>query len=208
MEKKFHREQLEEIFNSLDVWVTRLANNKKIGAPAASKELEALIFQLLVCNHSLWNQEDFARRRDVDDSLIVAAKRTIDTLNQQRNDIIEKIDIWLVENHYKQLGDRELPLRTETPGSVFDRLSILSLKVYYMFDQTRRKDVDAAHRNTCAGKLEILKQQQRNLQQALKDMILALNRGSIKMVLYRQFKMYNDPSLNPQLYRPQESKGL
>ena len=208
MENELRRDRIEEICTMLDVWAAALAKNEEISPPVASKELEILIFQLLVHNHSLWNQEDFARRRDVQDSAIVAAKRAIDTLNQQRNDTIEKIDMWLLENYYKQLGERELPLRTETPGSALDRLCILSLKIYYMSDQTRRTDVDTAHREACSRKLEILKRQQKNLQDALKELIESLNRGSIKMMIYRQFKMYNDPTLNPQIYSPQSTKKM
>jgi Protein of unknown function (DUF4254) len=206
MKKELRHEQLEEIFKSLDVWATGLATNTNVAPPPASKELETLLLQLLVHNHSLWLQEDFARRRDVADSAIVSTKHTIDTLNQQRNDTIEKIDVWLMENFFKEQSDKDLPLRTETPGSAFDRLSILSLKIYHMSAQTRRKDADEAHRNACARKLETLQRQQLNLRRALEDMTLALNRGEIRMVLYRQFKMYNDPSLNPQLYQAEKNK--
>ena len=206
MEENLQQEQLRAIFISLDEWATGLATSKPVASPPPSKELESLILQLLVHNHSLWLQEDFVRRRDVADSAIVDAKRTIDALNQKRNDTIEMIDMWLFENYYRHHGDSDVPLRTETPGSAFDRLSILSLKIYYMSEQTQRKDVDETHRLSCARKLEILRQQQKNLQQALGDMVVALNQGAIKMVLYRQFKMYNDPNLNPQLYQAEKRK--
>lgn len=165
------------------------------------ENLNALILQQHLRNFLLWHVEDKARRTDVPDSEIAACKREVDSLNQQRNDHIERIDNLLVG-----LLLHSLPVassgrqNTETVGMAVDRLSILALKIFHMDEQTRRKDVDEDHKAACRGKLAVLYKQRADLLQALMELVDDYATGTKVPVLYHQFKMYNDPALNPELY--------
>ena len=161
----------------------------------------------LVCeqhkfNYLLWHEEDIARSPDVPDSRIATVKRAIDGYNQKRNDAIEKLDDALIA----ELQSRGVvpvegsPLNTETPGSAIDRLSILSLRLYHMREQADRKDADEAHRTKVQGRLAVIEEQHRDLAGALAELLDDIFAGRKRLKVYRQFKMYNDPTLNPYLY--------
>jgi hypothetical protein len=163
--------------------------------------LLTLVERLHRFNYELWNQEDIARRTDVPDRTIREVKRAIDRLNQQRNDAIEALDEWLLATFYEQFVNSASVMRTETPGSALDRLSILSLKILRMRQQTERTGTTREHVAGCSAKLDVLLEQRDDLRAALRLMVSELNSGIVRMRVYRQFKMYNDPALNPQLYR-------
>lgn len=153
-------------------------------------------------NFDLWHEEDTARALEVPDTLIAAVKRRIDKLNQERNDLIEKLDDALLDLLRKRgvTTSADTPWNSETPGSIIDRLSILSLKVFHMREQTQRRDADKAHRDRCADRLRILEQQRADLTRVMQVLLDDLAAGRRQLKLYRQFKMYNDPTLNPALY--------
>jgi hypothetical protein len=153
-------------------------------------------------NFDLWHEEDTARAPEVPDALIASVKRRIDKLNQERNDHIEKLDDALLNLLQKRetISGSGAPWNTETPGSAIDRLSILSLKVFHMREQAQRRDADKAHRDRCEERLRILEQQRADLTHALQVLLDDLAAGRKQLKLYRQFKMYNDPSLNPAIY--------
>ena len=153
-------------------------------------------------NFLLWHEEDIARSPDVDDSRIAAVKRAIDGYNQKRNDAIEKLDDALIEAlRARQVAlATDAPLNTETPGSTIDRLSILSLRLYHMREQAARDDASAEHREKVKSRLAILEDQHRDLSTSLSQLLDDIFAGRKRLKVYRQFKMYNDPSLNPYLY--------
>jgi hypothetical protein len=153
-------------------------------------------------NFRLWHQEDIARSPDAGNAELARVKRAIDKLNQQRNDLIERLDDCLIDELAKA-GVRPLPearLNTETPGSAIDRLSILALRLFHMEEQAGRPDADESHVAKAKARLEVLRQQHRDLSKSLCELLDDIFAGRKRLQIYRQFKMYNDPTMNPYLY--------
>lgn len=153
-------------------------------------------------NYRLWHQEDIARAVDVSNAELAEVKRQIDKLNQQRNDRIERLDDLLIEQLRKQdvTPKPEARLNTETPGSAIDRLSILALRIYHMREQAARADAEPAHRRKAEDRLVVLHQQHKDLSNSLAELLDDIFAGRKVLKVYRQMKMYNDPTLNPYLY--------
>ena len=152
------------------------------------------------CNGLLWDEEDLARRRNAPDSEIAGNKRSIDRLNQQRNDAIEKIDEQLLALLAAIQPRPDAELNSETPGSIIDRLSVLSLRIRQMKLQSERTDVEPAHVEACLGRLTRLHEQRADLAGCLDQLLADCASGNRRFKVYRQFKMYNDPALNPAIY--------
>jgi hypothetical protein len=153
-------------------------------------------------NFRLWHQEDIARSPEVSDSNLAGVKRAIDKLNQQRNDLIEQVDDFLIRELTAKgvVPWKSARLNTETPGSAIDKLSILSLRLFHMEEQVFRTDATAEHRAKVKAKLEILHEQHRDMSNSLGELLDDIFSGRKRLKIYRQFKMYNDPTLNPYLY--------
>ena len=149
-------------------------------------------------NFELWHEEDVARRDDLGAERVCQAKRVIDRCNQSRNDAIERFDVWLLAQ-LPPVGS-DSPQHSETPGMIIDRLSILSLKVYHMRAEAERTTASDEHREKCLSRCAILEDQLRDLGDCLENLLADLQSGKRRFKLYRQLKMYNDASLNPQLY--------
>jgi hypothetical protein len=151
-------------------------------------------------NTLLWNEEDKARRLDVGVDEIAASKRLIDRHNQLRNDAVEAIDEAILAQLAAVAHDGSARLSSETAGAMSDRLSILSLKIFHMRAQTVRTDAPAEHIETCMRKLRRLVAQRQDLAACLDQLLTDAREGRAYFKVYLQFKMYNDPTLNPYLY--------
>lgn len=148
-----------------------------------------------------WHLEDIIRAPHIDPVEALALKRRIDRSNQDRTDLVEEIDSYF-RSLYSQV--QVLPdarLNTESPAWAVDRLSILALKIWHMREQTERSDASAEHVARCRAKLEVLLEQQRDLSTAIDQLLDDIAAGRKYMKVYRQMKMYNDPSTNPVLYK-------
>jgi hypothetical protein len=165
----------------------------------------------LVCqqhsyNYLLWHEEDVARSPDVGDARIAQVKRAIDGYNQKRNDGIERLDAFFLQMLAEQKIEPQPAARqnTETPGSAIDRLSILSLRQYHMQEQVDRVDATPEHREKARARLAVVNEQHRDLSRSLGELLEDIFAGRKRLKVYFQFKMYNDPTMNPYLYgRPQ-----
>jgi hypothetical protein len=148
-------------------------------------------------NFELWHEEDKARVSEATDAEIAAVKRAIDVLNQRRNDLVEKMDVWLIE----RLEQTEAaPLHSETPGLMIDRLSILALKIFHTREESRRESATDGHRLRNRSRLALLEEQRADLAGCLDALWAEVLGGTRRFKLYRQMKMYNDPDLNPAMY--------
>jgi hypothetical protein len=190
---------MEKWFKSINNLVEELYNGsfKNTGSTA----IEKTILDLLVANFTLWGHEDEARRKDMPDKYIAELKRKIDKENQRRNDIIDTLDSLIREDVEKKLGsiDLTLPMNSENPGSLYDRLTILALRAYNLKKEINRKDIDIAHIEKCSKMLEQVLEKSEDLLKCLKELMDDVYSGRKKIKSYKQHKMYNDPALNPAL---------
>jgi hypothetical protein len=148
-----------------------------------------------------WHYEDIIRDPHIEPIDAVMLKRRIDRSNQDRTDLVEQIDSYFRQKYsdVKVLPDARI--NTESPAWAIDRLSILALKIYHMREQVERTDASAEHKQKCQEKLNVLLEQQKDLSLAIDQLLEDIEAGRKYMKVYRQMKMYNDPSTNPVLYK-------
>ena len=164
--------------------------------------LLALVARQHRANFELWHIEDEARRPGATDAELAEVKRGIDRTNQQRNDAVEELDGCLLEELARRdLPDPAAPLHSETPGLMIDRLSILALKIYHTREEACREDAPEGHIGRNCERLAILEEQRADLAACFDHLWSAILSGKRRFKLYRQLKMYNDPALNPAIYR-------
>ena len=148
-----------------------------------------------------WHYEDIIRDPHIDPNEALGLKRRIDHSNQDRTDLVEEIDTYFRKLYSDVDPLPDARLNTESPAWAVDRLSILALKIYHLQEQADRQDADEEHRQRCQLKLDVLLEQQRDLSLAIDQLLDDYKAGRKVMKVYRQMKMYNDPSTNPVLYK-------
>ena len=195
-------EIFEKSVNDYHVYddITRNPNN-----PFENKSFEHLLYQKNWIDTVQWHYEDSIRDPDIDPIEGMKLKRLIDSSNQNRTEMVEYIDSYFL-NLYSSVTTREnAKVNTESPAWAIDRLSILILKIYHMQEESNRKDVSEDHRNNCQKKLNVLIEQREDLSESIDQLLIDLSTGIKKMRVYKQMKMYNDESLNPVLYKKDDS---
>ena len=147
-----------------------------------------------------WHFEDIIRDPKIDPEAALVLKRRIDKSNQDRTDLVEMIDSYFLDKYKDVKVLPDATINTESPAWAVDRLSILALKIFHMKEQVNRKDADAEHIAKCQQKLDVLLEQQKDLSTAIDQLLADIEAGRKYMKVYKQMKMYNDPSTNPILY--------
>lgn len=174
-----------------------------INNPYAERSIEYYLYLKNWIDTVQWHLEDIIRDPEIDPVEALAIKRRIDKSNQDRTDLVEMIDSYFLDKYkdVKMLPDAVI--NTESPAWAVDRLSILELKIYHMKEQVERKDADEKHKEQCNRKLAVLMEQRKDLASAIDQLLSDIESGKKYMKVYKQMKMYNDPSTNPVLYGKQ-----
>lgn len=168
--------------------------------PYAINTLEHLLYLKCWIDTAQWHMEDVIRNPNIDPVEGLQWKRKIDKSNQERTDVVEYIDSYFLEEYANVIPQNNAKTNSESPAWVIDRLSILALKVYHMREETQRPEASVEHIEACSIKLSTLFMQQTDLSGSLDELISDIGNGIKYMKVYKQMKMYNDPSLNPILY--------
>jgi hypothetical protein len=147
-----------------------------------------------------WHLEDIIRDPHINPVEALGLKRRIDKSNQDRTDLVERIDSYFLSLYGGVKVQADATINTESPAWAVDRLSILALKIYHMREQVERDDATAEHKALCQRKLDVLLEQKKDLSAAIDQLIADISAGRKYMKVYKQMKMYNDPSTNPVLY--------
>ena len=194
-------EQANQIFNRAiaDYHVTDHVDTP-IHNPYPKDSIEYSLYLKCWIDTVQWHFEDLIRDPHIDPVEALLLKRRIDKSNQDRTDLVERIDSYFltVYRDVKPLADATI--NTESPAWAIDRLSILALKIYHMRLEAERTDATDEHREKCGAKLRVLLEQQRDLSQAITQLLDDIAAGRKYMKVYKQMKMYNDADTNPVLY--------
>lgn len=173
--------------------------------PFETSTFEFLLYQKCWIDSVQWHLEDIIRNPDIDPVTALNIKRRIDMKNHERTNIVEDIDDYFLEKYKSIEPLKTATFNTESPAWAIDRLAIMSLRIYHMQKEAERKDAAPEHREFCRQKFDLLLLQKLDLSTAIDELIGEIEQGKKKMRVYKQMKMYNDPSLNPVLYDKKSS---
>ena len=171
-----------------------------INNPFAEGTIENRLYLKCWIDTVQWHFEDIIRDPQINPAEALVLKRRIDKSNQDRTDLVEQIDSYFREVYKDVKVQDDARINTESPAWAVDRLSILALKIYHMKEQVERPEASAEHKAKCQAKLNVLLEQQVDLPTAIDQLLEDIEAGRKYMKVYRQMKMYNDPSTNPVLY--------
>ncbi|MDO4824244.1 MAG: DUF4254 domain-containing protein [Bacteroidales bacterium] len=175
--------------------------NHPIQNPYQQGTIEACLYLKNWIDTVQWHFEDIIRDPEINPDEALTLKRRIDKSNQDRTDLVEMIDSYFLDKYKDVAVKEDATINTESPAWAVDRLSILALKIYHMREQVDRDDASEEHKAKCQAKLDVLLEQQKDLSTAIDQLIDDIEAGKKYMKVYKQMKMYNDPSTNPILYK-------
>jgi len=183
-----------------DYHLQNFVDAKKNNPYNNSNFFEKMIYDKCWIDTIQWHLEDIIRKPEINPKDALRIKRKIDLSNQDRTDMVEELDDYFFEKYTNSTKSKLAILNTETPAWAIDRLSILALKIYHMNEEANRKSASNEHRKKCSKKLEGLLVQRKNLSKAIDQLLKNISKGRVIISTYKQMKMYNDDSLNPELY--------
>ena len=208
-ERKIRNEIIYTMFSQLCNTIFNESINKyhlvhdvdtEIQNPYTVKSIEYYLFLKNWIDTVQWHLEDIIRNPDIDPVEALNIKRRIDKSNQDRTDLVELVDSYFLDCYKDVHVQPDAVINTESPAWAIDRLSILALKIYHMQQEVERRDATPEHSAQCRRKLTVLREQQKDLSAAIDTLLNDIADGRKYMKVYKQMKMYNDPSLNPVLY--------
>ncbi len=169
-----------------------------------TEKIDSLLYHKCWIDTVQWHLEDIIRDPNINPDEALKIKRRIDGSNQDRTDMVEQLDDYFLAVYVPDEVSSDARLNTESPAWALDRLSILCLKIYHMREEVNRTGITSEHRLACEQKLSVLTDQLTDLSSAIDQLLDNIKSGKVYMKLYRQMKMYNDPNLNPVLYKSQK----
>ena len=194
-------EKANKIFNqAINDYLVKDNIDTPINNPFEEGSIENRLYLKCWIDTVQWHFEDIIRDPQIDPADALLLKRRIDKSNQDRTDLVEQIDSYFREIYKDVKVQDDARINTESPAWAVDRLSILALKIYHMKEQVERPEASAEHKAKCQAKLDVLQEQQVDLSTAIDQLLEDIEAGRKYMKVYRQMKMYNDPSTNPVLY--------
>jgi len=185
---------------SIDDYHTHDNVDTPIKNPYATGSFEALLYAKNWIDTVQWHLEDIIRLPEINPVEGIQLKRRIDKSNQDRTDMVERVDDYFLEQFKGVTPKAGARINSETPAWLLDRMSILLLKIYHMKEQTERTDASPEHLAKCEAKLGVLLEQRQDMRLAFDELMEDIGTGNRRFKVYRQMKMYNDASLNPVLY--------
>lgn len=182
--------------------------NQQVNNPWPAEQLEHLLYTKCWIDTVQWHVEDEIRKTDINPGTALKMKRKIDALNQQRTNQVEMIDHYFLLRYAAVTVLPAARVNSESPAWALDRLSILALKIFHMQAEVVREDATPDHIRRCRDKLAILREQCKDLSLSINELLQDIAVGAKYMKVYKQMKMYNDPTLNPVLYQALKTEKL
>lgn len=200
-------EECNKIFDEATIEYHRFDNiDAPLSNPYEDGSIENQLFEKNWIDAVQWHMEDIIRAPNIDPVEALKLKRRIDRSNQDRTDLVERIDAYFRSKYADVTPQPDATINTESPAWAIDRLSILALKIYHMKCEVERNDASQEHHDKCAAKLAVLLEQRNDLTMAIDQLLDDIALGKKYMKVYCQMKMYNDPATNPILYAKKQGK--